>query len=188
VRNCVAVVALILCFLARGGEARTISGVTLSETQRIGEQTFVLNGAGVRRKWFVDVYVAGLYLTRPSRDASKILADDEPMLIRLQLLSGLVTAKRMRAAAEEGFERATGSHTEPIRSYIDTLLRVFEGPLEKGDVFVFGYEPGKGIRLSRNGEYLGRVGGGLEFKRAFFGIWLGERPIQRSLERALLGD
>ncbi len=45
-------------------EAREVAGVKLDETARLAgiDTPLVLNGAGVRSKFFVKVYVAGLYL------------------------------------------------------------------------------------------------------------------------------
>ena len=39
-----------------------IGGVTLTDTQIIGDETLVLNGGGIREKFWLDMYVGGLYL------------------------------------------------------------------------------------------------------------------------------
>jgi hypothetical protein len=51
--------------------AGTLADVTLPDTVQVGGRTLVLNGLGLRKKFVVKVYVAGLYLEqkflRPQR-------------------------------------------------------------------------------------------------------------------------
>ena len=56
-----AVVLLVLVPLFYLGAA-TLAGVTLPDTQQVGNTQLVLNGLGLRSEFMVKVYVAGLYL------------------------------------------------------------------------------------------------------------------------------
>jgi len=168
-------------------QAKMVGGVELPETVTVHDGILVLNGAGIREKWFLDIYVAGLYLTQPNRDAKQIIEADAPMAITLHLVSGLLTSEKMQAATEEGFENATGGQTEPIRPFINAFIDVFREQLEKGDEFEIAYQPGIGVEISKNGKHQATIDGGLPFKRALFGIWLSEKPAQESLKQALLG-
>jgi hypothetical protein len=47
--------------------------------------------------------------------------------------------------------------------------------------------PGRGTTVSLNGEPLVEVEGA-DFARAYFGIWLGDDPMDRGLRKALLAD
>ena len=49
------------------------------------------------------------------------------------------------------------------------------------------YEPGKGVSVIRNGTVKVTVEG-LDFKKALFGIWLSDDPIQDSLKEEMLGE
>ena len=55
---------------AVGGE---LAGVTLPDTLKAGDRTLKLNGLGLRKKSIVKVYVGGLYLESPSKDAGAVL-------------------------------------------------------------------------------------------------------------------
>ena len=66
--------------------ADTLADVTLPETMTVGNKTLVLNGMGVRSKFFVKVYVAGLYLEKKSGDASAIIQADAAKRIVLQFI------------------------------------------------------------------------------------------------------
>jgi hypothetical protein len=55
----------------------------------------------------------------------------------------------------------------------------------KGSVVEMDYLPGKGTEVWLNRRFLGMVPGAA-FNRSVLKIWLGERPIQRNLKKALL--
>ncbi len=169
--------------------AREVKGVTLPEQWRVGDTVLALRGAGVRRKWLLSLYVAGLYLPPALAAAGPdaVIAADAPMALRLVILSGLITPKKMEHAVREGFDRATGGRTGPLVERIEQFLAVFRAGVHKGDRFDLVYRPGQGVAVLRDGRRQ-RVIPGLDFKRALFGIWLSERPVQASLKRALLGQ
>jgi len=54
---------LVMFLVAQSVEAREIAGVTVPETVSIADRTLVLNGAGIRKKFFVKVYVGALCST-----------------------------------------------------------------------------------------------------------------------------
>ena len=61
-------------------------GTTQFEDKLTKEGTeLVLNGAGLREIFFVDVYSAGLYLTQKSNDANTVIEMSGPKSVRLVL-------------------------------------------------------------------------------------------------------
>jgi hypothetical protein len=166
---------LIAASFALPAEARRVAGVDVPETLESGGVTLVLNGAGIRTRLFFDVYVAGLFLKQGSADAAAIIESDEPMAIKLWIVTGLISNDRMQKSIEEGFQKSTDGNTGPIRDEIDD-----------GDVFELAYLPGRGLKVSKNGVHTATIECGLSFKRALFGIWLSERPVQTSLKHSML--
>jgi hypothetical protein len=67
--------------------AASLAGVTLPDTAQVGGTTLVLNGLGLRTKFVVKVYVAGLYLDKKSADADAIIKADAPKQIVMPLLA-----------------------------------------------------------------------------------------------------
>jgi hypothetical protein len=55
------------------------------------------------------------------------------------------------------------------------------------DVFEFIYLPESGLDVIRNSKHLDTIEG-LDFKKAFFGIWISDNPVQKSLKKAMLGN
>ncbi len=168
------------------GVARDVGGVRMPERLEFGETSLVLNGAGVRSKYFVEVYVAALYLKQKMRDPARIVDADEAMAVRLQIVSSLITPERMEEALIDAFKNATGGDLESIQPQVDRFIDVFRNDIGPGDVYDVFYLPGTGVQVYKNGE-LRDTAAGMAFKRACFGAWLGEKPAQKSLKRAMLG-
>ena len=63
--------------------ARDVSGVKLADTVTVDGKPLQLNGAGMRKKLFIKVYVGALYLPARSSDAAAIVAADEPKYVRM---------------------------------------------------------------------------------------------------------
>jgi len=180
-------IVLAAALLVVPAHAREVAGVEMADSMEIGGGSLRLNGAGVRTRFFVDVYVGGLYLKQPSTDAAAIIAADEPMAIRLRVISSLITRERMKKSTEAGFERSTRGNTAPFRAQIDALIAVYDEGVAVGDVFDLVYVPGTGLEVSKNGAHSATVPSGLPFKRVLFGIWISDRAVQSSLKREMLG-
>ena len=108
------------------------------------------------------------------------------MAIRLNIISSLITSKKMEDATREGFENSTGGNIEPISAEIEAFINVFKEQINDGDVFDFVYVPGSGVEIYKNTEKVSKVEG-LVFKKALFGIWLCDKPAQKSLKEGMLG-
>ncbi|UCF03589.1 MAG: chalcone isomerase family protein [Deltaproteobacteria bacterium] len=182
-----AAILLAVLMMATLGNAEEIGGINMPESLKTGQTTLMLNGAGVRKKFFVDVYVGGLYLREKTQDPKAIIAADEPMAIRLHIVSSMVTSKKMEKAWREGFEKATGGNIEPIKFQIEELISVFREEIKENDSYDMIYVPGKGVQVFKNNESRPTIGG-LPFKKALFGIWLSDKPAQKSLKKAMLGQ
>lgn len=186
IRTSVIVCLIILFSFANQAIAKEIAGVQLPEELNYKDVNLVLNGAGIRSKLFFDIYVSALYLGDRSQDAEKILRDDMPMGLRLHIVSGLIDKDDLKDAVKEGFENATGGNTQPIQSQIDQFLTLMDSEIQDGDAFNFIYHPDSGLNIFKNGQLIDAIKG-LNFKRAFFGIWIGGSPVDDDLKDEMLG-
>lgn len=177
-----------LFLFASSGEARTIGNVEMEETFQAGNTPLILNGAGIRNKFFTDIYVAGLYLKEKSSDFKQIMSRDESMAIKIKITSRLITAERFREACEEGFERTTNGNTRPLRPKINLAYTAFAQKFNVGDVYDIVYIKGTGTSFFKNGRFITKVDG-LDFKTALFGIWIIDKPSHKNehLRMGMLG-
>jgi hypothetical protein len=178
--------ASIACATALPVQAREIAGVEIPDTLQTGDKTLRLNGAGVRSKLFIDLYVGALYLMASNRDAAAVVAADEPMAIRLHIVSRLITSEKMEKATREGFDNATDGDTADITEQIEAFIGVFREPIHENDIYDLIYTPEHFVEVYRNGELAATLND-LPFKRAMFGIWLSAHPAQKSLKKKMLG-
>ena len=166
-------------------QALTVKGIDVSNTLNLDQQNLILNGAGVRTKFFVDAYVAALYLPEKSTDAKTIIEADQPMAVRLYITSGLINAERMSESTRDGFVHSTNGNTAPIEKEMEEMISAFKEEVKDGDIFDLVYVPNSGVQVYRNGEKK-TVVKGMPFKQAMFGIWLSDNNIQKSLRKDLL--
>lgn len=163
-----------------------VGGVKVPYTFKTDETTLVINGAGIREKYFMDLYVGTLYLKAKSADAQKIIQADEAMCIKLQIISGMITSEKMTKSVDEGFMKSTNKNTTPIAAKIKQFKDVFSVKINKGDVFDIVYETAKGVTVYKNGKAATTISG-MDFKKALFGIWLCNDPADEDLKTKMLG-
>ncbi|PZD76896.1 chalcone isomerase family protein [Mesonia sp. K7] len=163
-----------------------VGDVTLPNSLTFGKHKMDLNGAGMREKFWIDLYAAGLYLTTKTSNADEVINSDQAMAVRLQIVSGMVTSEKMTDAVLEGLEKSTKGNIEPIRNELNKFLAFFEEEIKKGDVFDITYQPGRGTVAYKNGKEEGVIEG-MEFKKALFGIWFCPKPADDDLKEDMLG-
>lgn len=178
---------LLTSVLSAPVSALEVDGVNVPETYSAMDTELKLNGAGTRSKWFLDLYVGGLYVPNTIDDGEAIINADEPQAITLHIISGMITSEKMKSATMEGFENSTGGDLAAIQGEVDQFLDVFSDEIKEGDVFDLVYLPGEGTRILKNGETRTTIGD-LEFKKALFGIWLSDKPAQEDLKEKMLGQ
>jgi hypothetical protein len=168
------------------GYAKEIGGINMPDTLTAGTETLLLNGAGIRTKFFIKAYVGGLYLKKKGSDAAAIMNADEPMAISLHIISKLITSEKMIKATTEGFENSTNGNMAPYKDNIDKFISVFKDNIKINDVYDFIYTPAEGTQVYKNKELKMSVKG-LDFKKVLFGIWLCDKPADKGLKDQMLG-
>ncbi|MCL2918337.1 chalcone isomerase family protein [Shewanella litorisediminis] len=177
--------SLLLLCLSFQVVAKEVAGIALPNSLSQDNQTYVLNGAGVRSKFLMDLYVGSLYLTATTDTADKVLAQDKA-IIRLDILSDLITSDKMRDAISDGFEAATdGKMDDAMKASIAAFMTLFEADIKPGDNFVL-IASRDGVEAIKNDIPQPKVGDAT-FAKALLNIWLGEHPAQKSLKRDMLG-
>lgn len=177
--------ALVLCLTSiTFAQTKKFHGVSFNTELKLDGENLVINGAGLREKYFMDLYVAGLYLPKKTEDAKKVIYDDTEMAIHIKIVSSSVTRERFIESVNAGF--ATSKHGSASKEEIKKFVGFFSESIEEGDKIYLDYIPGKGVRVTKNGVVKGTIPG-LDFKKAIFGMWFGTPPVQESLKNEMLG-
>lgn len=94
----------------------------------------------------------------------------------------------MHEALEDGLNsNNTPAELAEIKSQSEQLAGIMKGigKVREGDTVAIDFQA-DGIAVSLNGEARGKVGGA-NFARALLKVWLGDKPVDASLKKALLG-
>jgi hypothetical protein len=176
---------LTVCIAFSSNAQLTIEGVTLPATLKASSSELVLNGGGLREKYFLDLYVSGLYLKSKSTNATDIINADEPMAIRIEIVSKLISSDKMVDAIEDGMEKSTDGKTDGISKEIEEFKSAFSEEIVVGDIYNLVYIPGEGFTIYKNDKKVKTIKG-LKFKQAAFGIWLCDDPADDDLKEGML--
>ncbi|MEW7291713.1 chalcone isomerase family protein [Aquimarina sp. 2304DJ70-9] len=164
-----------------------VGDATLPNKVVFSGDDLMINGAGIREKFFFDIYAGGLYLKKKSSDAKAIAEADETMAIKLHILSGMMSRSKMAGALRDGFKKATNGNLAPLNDRIEKFIGFIKDEIEVNQIYDIVYEKGKGSVIYKDGKEKGYVKG-LDFKKALFGIWLGNKPADKNLKKEMLGS
>ena len=182
-RMVIALTAFVSCTVALAAE---VGGVKLEDKLSVGGQELVLNGAGVRTRVVFKVYVASLYLPQKAADPAAVVAK-APRRIQLNLLRTL-SADQLVDALNEGLaENNTAADLAAVKAQVDQLASIMKSfkEVKEKDVVTLDFVDGA-TRIGLNGESRGSIPGE-GFNQALTRIWLGDKPVQADLKKALLG-
>jgi len=181
-------IATMLCALAfaAGAQAVEVGGVNLADKANVGGQDLVLNGAGIRTKAIFKVYVGSLYVPAKATTAAAVYAK-APRRVQLNMLRD-VTADQMIDALSDGVTDsnppAEAAAVKAQTAELGTIMKSI-GPLKEGNVLTFDFVDGA-TKVSLNGTAKGTIGGEA-FNKALYNAWLGDKPVQGDLKKAMLG-
>jgi long-chain acyl-CoA synthetase len=187
-RSLLATLLVALAVTAHGVE---VQSVKLPDRTRLaeGEPELVLNGAGIRKRFFVNVYTGALYLPRKVTTADAILSDGGQKRFAMVILRDEISAEQLLNSLHDGLEANNGpAELAAVAAGVKQLDGIFAAVkvVKKDNVVLLDYLPDAGTRVTVNGENRGVIPGAA-FNRALLKVWLGERPVDADLKKALLG-
>jgi hypothetical protein len=187
-RVLIRLVFLATMLVATAAPAREVAGVLVPDTVTLepGAVRLVLNGAGVRSKFFVKVYAGALYLPAPQTDAAQILRHSGAAAVHMHFLHSEVSREKLVDAWNDGFHaNLTDAERAALAGRIEQFNALFR-TVRKGDVIRLDYLPATGLRVYIADELRGTIEGA-DFFQAVLRIWLGDKPADSGLKRGMLG-
>ena len=170
--------------LAPVASAASLAGVTVPDSVQVSGDKLVLNGMGLREKFFIDVYVAALYLPAKERSDQSIFAADEKRQVAMHFVYDVSKEQICEAWAESLAANRPNANAE-LKKDFDTLCSYMES-VEDGGKMTFTYVPGQGTTVSVNGKEKGTLGD-KAFADALFASWIGQHPATGKLKKGMLG-
>lgn len=177
---------LLLAWLPAFG--KTVGDVEIPDTLTLpnSEHELLLNGAGIRVKFFMDIYVGALYLPARSTDNRAILADSGAASVLMHFVYKEVGSDKIVDGWNDGLrDNLRSDEFEAIAERLGSFNALFR-TVRKGDIIRIDYNPAVGTEVRINDEWRGAVKGN-DFFRALLKVWLGDKPVSASLKDAMLG-
>ncbi len=151
--------------------------------------TLTVTGVGLREKTFMkfNVYVIVSYVAEDAKleddQGEALLNLDAPKMIRMDLVRGFSREKLVNAfkdVIEENYDDLSAFAAD-----MDEFFAYFKNDAEEGDILIFTYIPGVGLKTVLNGEEQGVISN-FEFVKALWTVWFGEEPANDGLKEDLL--
>lgn len=163
-----------------------VGGVNIDEKASVGGQELVLNGAGVRSRVFIKVYVGSLYLPAKANALPAVLAK-APRRIQLTVLRNLTADQLVDALVDGLKDNNSEAELAAVQAQVDQMvatMKAFKEVKEK-DVVTLDFANGA-TQIGLNGQAKTSIPGDA-FNAALTKVWLGDKPVQADLKKAMLG-
>ncbi|MDH4174647.1 MAG: chalcone isomerase family protein [Betaproteobacteria bacterium] len=177
---------LLLVAFALPLQAAEVAGVKFDDSVRLADTALALSGAGLRQRFIFDVYAMGLYV----RDAkSDLVMQPGAKRVVIRMLRN-VDADTFTAALIDGMrpnhDEQTMKALEPRIAELSAIMAQMK-EARKGATITLDWLPGTGTQVTVDGRFAGAPIAGEDFYQALLRIWLGPKPVQEDLKKALLG-
>lgn len=176
---------IILMLLTTNVYALNVEGINIDETVILNNVNLKLNGYGIRKKWFVKVYLSALYTTQRVNSFSQIMKDNTEKVIRLHFLHSKVEKNKVIESIREAFERITPDLL--VSDAGKSFFNQFNADFYKGDVLELALLSDGSVITKHNNRVLGVI----KSNRLAYGllsIYVGDKPIDDDLKRGMLGE
>jgi len=177
---------LVLALLfASQSKAAPVLGVNLDPTVTVNNQQLKLNGYGIRKKFFVKVYIGSLYASKPFSSATAALSDNSDKLIRMNFLHSKVEKEKIIEAFNEGL----GSNSPDTVGLpeVKKFLSLFTADFVHGDSVDLILSANGSVSVSHNGKVLGSIPS-TKLAKGVLAIYLGDKPADEALKKGMLGN
>ena len=177
---------LLLFLVASPAFGAEVAGVKIDEQIRVAEAPLVLKGAGLRKRFFVQVYAMGLYVAERKADP---VTQPGAKRVAIHMLRD-VGADQFAEALVDGMRPNHDEATmKSLASRIAQLVAIMAEMkvAKEGMAITLDWIPDSGTQVTVAGKSSGKPIEGEDFYRGLLRIWLGEKPVQDDLKKALLG-
>ena len=175
----------------QGASAAEVAGVKFSDSVKVAGKDLQLNGLGVRTKFIIKVYAAGLYLQdKRATTVDEVMKAEGPrrmQLVMLRDVSSETFGESFMAGLNNNLDTKEKSKIVTQISKFGEMFAMLDS-LKKGDTLDIDWIPGTGTVVLVNGKRNGEATPDLVFYNSVLKIWLGDKPADESLKTKLLAS
>jgi hypothetical protein len=182
-KNLFAALVLTLLFASQS-TAVEVAGVPLEQVVTINSQQLKLNGYGIRKKFFIKVYIGSLYASKHLATAQEALRDSGSKLIRMNFLHSKVEKEKIIEAFNEGLTNNAPDLAGSAEA--KKFLSFFTADFNRGDLVDLALGSDGTVAVSHNGRPLGNISSA-KLAKGVLAIYLGDKPADEALKKGMLG-
>ena len=164
--------------------AVAIADITVKDQISVGGETLKLNGAGLRTKFFMNIYIGALYLGEKSKDAEAIANSPAAKVMELTFLRDL-DGEKISSAFLEGFAKNCELNCSVLKPKMEELAKAVPA-IKKGQKMQL-ISTAESVKLLMDDSVKVEVQAknlGNEVIRLF----IGKTPPTEDLKKGLLGS
>ena len=173
---------VLMIILAGPAAALEVAGVHLEPTVTINERPLQLNGYGIRKKFWVKVYIGSLYTVKAMSTVESVMSDPSDKLIRMSFMHSKVDREKITEAFNEGFTNSKMAGTEVTKKFI----ALFRSDFLRGDTVDLVLGGDGTVVYKHNDQIIGTIVS-KPLVRGILGIYLGPIPADEALKKGMLG-
>lgn len=169
-------------------QLREVEGFRFEGSIRLGGADLVLNGIGVRKRFYLPIYVAAFYVPQRSSDPEVLLSQTGPRRMALRFVRE-VEAELFLTSLDAGMRK----HYPPAqlaawKDQWETLSVIISRMVlaRRSDHMSWDYTPEDGARLMKNSVPRVPAIQGEDFYNAVLRVWLGPQPADAELKKGIL--
>lgn len=171
-------------FPVSNANALSFADLTLKDNLSWNGQSLVLNGAGIRSKLFIKVYVGALYVSKKSSDADSLIDSDGPKIVELTFLRDL-DGEKISNAFREGFAKNCKLRCDDLKPKIEELAKAVPS-IKKGQILQIAATM-DGVRLTLDEKTAADIKAA-DLGKEMIRIFIGKAPPTDELKKGLLGS
>jgi long-chain acyl-CoA synthetase len=164
-----------------------VAGIKIANGKHIDGHNLVLNGAGVRTLALFKVYVAALYVSHKTKHADDIINSSLPQCVELVLkrnIEASMILSSFQDAIKQNLSKEEMHTLQPRFAELDRAITAIRS-IKEGDRLCLDFAGDGTTRVIFNDELKETILGNT-LSRALLKIWLGKKPVQDNLKKALL--
>jgi hypothetical protein len=179
--------ALLLFACALPLQAAEVAGVKFADKARVAGSELRLSGAGLRQRFIFDVYAMALYVRDPKDDRVTQTGAKRVAIRMLRDVDADTFAKALVDGMRPNHDEATMQRLAPRIAELNAIMAAVK-EATKGMAIDIDWDPAAGTQVTIDGKAEGKAIAGEDFYQALLRVWLGPKPVQDDLKKALLGE
>jgi hypothetical protein len=174
---------LLVCFGQAAGAA-SIHGITVEPSVKVGEELLQLNGSGMRKKFFFNIYLGSFYASGKASSTDQVLNLSGGKLIRMNFLYSKVDRLNVLGAFVEGFNNNSPMLSGSLE--VKTFIGWFKNDFLEGDVVDLAIDHQGTVTAYHNFKPLGSLHSP-ELAKGILLIYFGTFPADKNMKQGMLG-